>query len=140
MFSDETTVKNCGARNWLVVVTQRRSQGIEPKNQHFQKRSGAVGFADDYLKIVRRSHHGLWPRYKMLYQVLIASIVGVTPKTAVALGALKIANHEVHLVRRSQGFSYFLGDLRANPCRQRRPFHQHGHALDRKLYVGDIEA
>ena len=24
-----------------------------------------VGFADDYLKIVRRSHHGLWPRYKM---------------------------------------------------------------------------
>jgi phospho-N-acetylmuramoyl-pentapeptide-transferase len=39
---------------------------------------GAVGFADDYLKIVRRSHHGLWPRYKMLYQVLIASVVGVT--------------------------------------------------------------
>src|SRR6185295_15972219 len=26
---------------------------------------GAVGFADDYLKIVRRSHHGLRPRYKM---------------------------------------------------------------------------
>ena len=26
---------------------------------------GAVGFADDYLKIVRRSHHGLLPRYKM---------------------------------------------------------------------------
>ena len=37
---------------------------------------GAVGFADDYLKIVRRSHHGLLPRYKMLYQVLIAAIVG----------------------------------------------------------------
>jgi hypothetical protein len=44
-----------------------------------------------------------------------ATIVGVTPKTAVALGALKIANHEVHLVRRSQGFSYFLGDLRGFP-------------------------
>ena len=43
------------------------------------------------------------------------SIVGVTPKTAVSLGALKIANHEVHLVRRSQGFSYFLGDLRGFP-------------------------
>lgn len=43
------------------------------------------------------------------------SIVGVTPKTAVALGALKIANHEVHLVRRTQGFSYFLGDLRGFP-------------------------
>src|SRR5262249_38874725 len=37
---------------------------------------GAVGFADDYLKIVRRDHHGLLPRYKMLYQVLIAVAVG----------------------------------------------------------------
>jgi hypothetical protein len=44
-----------------------------------------------------------------------ANIVGVTPKTAVALGALKIANHEVHLVRRTQGFSYFMGDLRGFP-------------------------
>jgi hypothetical protein len=43
------------------------------------------------------------------------TIVGVTPKTAVALGALKIANREVHLVRRAQGFSYFLGDLRGFP-------------------------
>ena len=41
--------------------------------------------------------------------------MGVTPKTATALGALKIANHEVHLVRRAQGFSYFLGDLRGFP-------------------------
>ena len=38
---------------------------------------GGVGFADDYLKIVRRSHHGLWPRYKLLYQVLAAALVGV---------------------------------------------------------------
>lgn len=43
------------------------------------------------------------------------SIVGVSPKTAVALGALNIANRVVHLVRRSQGFSYFLGDLRGFP-------------------------
>ncbi|NUP11712.1 MAG: hypothetical protein HOW73_37170 [Polyangiaceae bacterium] len=43
------------------------------------------------------------------------TIVGVTPKTAVALGALKLANHEVHLVRASQGFGYFLGDLRGFP-------------------------
>ncbi|MRG93391.1 hypothetical protein [Polyangium spumosum] len=43
------------------------------------------------------------------------TIVGVTPKTAVALGALKIANREVHLVRRAQGFSYFVGDLRGFP-------------------------
>jgi phospho-N-acetylmuramoyl-pentapeptide-transferase len=39
---------------------------------------GAIGFADDYLKIVRRSHHGLWPRYKIGYQLLLGMAVGVT--------------------------------------------------------------
>jgi phospho-N-acetylmuramoyl-pentapeptide-transferase len=39
---------------------------------------GAVGFADDYLKVIRRSHHGLRPRYKMALQVLVALAVGVT--------------------------------------------------------------
>src|SRR5947199_5922897 len=34
---------------------------------------GAIGFADDYLKIVRRSHHGLSPRGKIAYQVLIGT-------------------------------------------------------------------
>jgi phospho-N-acetylmuramoyl-pentapeptide-transferase len=38
---------------------------------------GAVGFADDYLKIVRHSHHGLIPRYKMLWQFVIGIIVGI---------------------------------------------------------------
>jgi phospho-N-acetylmuramoyl-pentapeptide-transferase len=38
---------------------------------------GTVGFVDDYLKIVRRSHHGLWPRYKMGWQIVIALAVGV---------------------------------------------------------------
>ncbi|MBI2186681.1 MAG: phospho-N-acetylmuramoyl-pentapeptide-transferase [Acidobacteria bacterium] len=38
---------------------------------------GAVGFTDDYLKIVRRSHHGLRPRYKMGLQVLVGLGVGV---------------------------------------------------------------
>jgi phospho-N-acetylmuramoyl-pentapeptide-transferase len=38
---------------------------------------GAVGFADDYLKITRRSHHGLAPRYKMGGQLLVALGVGV---------------------------------------------------------------
>ncbi len=37
---------------------------------------GAVGFADDYLKITRRSHHGLIPRYKMGGQIVIALGVG----------------------------------------------------------------
>jgi phospho-N-acetylmuramoyl-pentapeptide-transferase len=38
---------------------------------------GAVGFADDYLKIVRRSHHGLRPRYKLGWQFVIALCVGL---------------------------------------------------------------
>ena len=38
---------------------------------------GAVGFADDYLKIARRSHHGLRPRYKLGLQVLVAVGVGL---------------------------------------------------------------
>jgi phospho-N-acetylmuramoyl-pentapeptide-transferase len=38
---------------------------------------GAVGFIDDYLKIVRRSHHGLIPRYKMGGQFVVALGVGV---------------------------------------------------------------
>ena len=33
---------------------------------------GGVGFADDYLKITRHSHHGLIPRYKMGAQVVVA--------------------------------------------------------------------
>ncbi len=38
---------------------------------------GAVGFADDYLKIARHSHHGLRPRYKLGLQVLVAVGVGL---------------------------------------------------------------
>ncbi|MGE5359349.1 MAG: phospho-N-acetylmuramoyl-pentapeptide-transferase [Bacteroidales bacterium] len=38
---------------------------------------GAIGFADDYLKIVRRSHHGLRPRYKLGLQIVAALAVGV---------------------------------------------------------------
>ncbi|MCM3878752.1 MAG: phospho-N-acetylmuramoyl-pentapeptide-transferase [Vicinamibacterales bacterium] len=38
---------------------------------------GAIGFADDYLKIVRRSHHGLLPRYKLACQFGVALIVGL---------------------------------------------------------------
>jgi phospho-N-acetylmuramoyl-pentapeptide-transferase len=38
---------------------------------------GAVGFLDDYLKIVRRDHHGLRPRQKIGLQVLIGIMVGI---------------------------------------------------------------
>src|SRR3954447_7836125 len=50
---------------------------------------GAVGFADDYLKIVRHSHHGLWPRYKMGWQILIAVGVGLA---LIALTQLDLYN------------------------------------------------
>src|SRR5688500_3030190 len=39
---------------------------------------GAVGFADDYLKITRQSHHGLSPRYKIGGQLFVALSVGLT--------------------------------------------------------------
>src|SRR5207344_1439013 len=38
---------------------------------------GGIGFADDYLKIVRRDHHGLRPRYKMGWQIAAALVVGI---------------------------------------------------------------
>lgn len=37
---------------------------------------GAIGFVDDYLKIVRHSHHGLLPRYKLIAQVAVGLAVG----------------------------------------------------------------
>ena len=39
---------------------------------------GAIGFLDDYLKVTKRSHHGLIPRYKMGGQILVATAVGIT--------------------------------------------------------------
>ena len=38
---------------------------------------GLVGFLDDYLKITRRSHHGLLPRYKMGGLLIVSLGVGV---------------------------------------------------------------
>src|SRR5687768_10714449 len=38
---------------------------------------GAVGFADDYLKVTRRTHHGLRPRYKMGGQLIVGLGVGL---------------------------------------------------------------
>jgi phospho-N-acetylmuramoyl-pentapeptide-transferase len=38
---------------------------------------GAVGFADDYLKLTRKSHHGLIPRYKLGGQLVIGLGVGL---------------------------------------------------------------
>jgi phospho-N-acetylmuramoyl-pentapeptide-transferase len=52
---------------------------------------GGVGFLDDYLKIVRRSHHGLLPRYKIGLQVAIAIVVGLV--------LLRLANHGLYSTR-----------------------------------------
>jgi phospho-N-acetylmuramoyl-pentapeptide-transferase len=38
---------------------------------------GAIGFADDYLKITRHSHHGLFARYKLMSQAAVAVVVGL---------------------------------------------------------------
>ena len=39
---------------------------------------GAIGFFDDYLKVVRRSSHGLQPRYKLVFQAGVATLVGLS--------------------------------------------------------------
>jgi phospho-N-acetylmuramoyl-pentapeptide-transferase len=38
---------------------------------------GAIGFADDYLKVTRHSHHGLFARYKIAGQVAVGLLVGI---------------------------------------------------------------
>jgi phospho-N-acetylmuramoyl-pentapeptide-transferase len=39
---------------------------------------GAIGFVDDYLKVTRHTHHGLFARYKLAAQIVVAVAVGVT--------------------------------------------------------------
>jgi phospho-N-acetylmuramoyl-pentapeptide-transferase len=39
---------------------------------------GAIGFLDDYLKVTRHSHRGLFARYKLLAQLVVALGVGLT--------------------------------------------------------------
>jgi len=38
---------------------------------------GAVGYLDDYLKVTRHTHHGLFARYKFASQIVIGLLVGV---------------------------------------------------------------
>ena len=52
---------------------------------------GAIGFADDYMKIAGRSHHGLLPRYKMLWQTVVGLMVGVA--------LLVLASHDLYNTR-----------------------------------------
>jgi phospho-N-acetylmuramoyl-pentapeptide-transferase len=52
---------------------------------------GGIGFADDYLKITRRTHHGLIPRYKMGAQIGVALLVGAV--------LMVLANHNLYSTR-----------------------------------------
>ena len=65
---------------------------------------GAVGFADDYLKIVRRSHHGLRPRYKMAWQAVIGVGVGLA-----LLALVRFDLYNTHLL--FPFFKRFIPDL-----------------------------
>ena len=61
---------------------------------------GAIGFADDYLKIVRRSHHGLRPRYKMVWQTVVGLGVGAA---LLVLNQSRSVQHAADLSRSSSG-------------------------------------
>ena len=60
---------------------------------------GAIGFADDYLKIVRKDHHGLRPRYKMGWTLLAGLAVGMS--------LLALANMEPPLYNTRVIFPFF---------------------------------
>jgi phospho-N-acetylmuramoyl-pentapeptide-transferase len=47
---------------------------------------GGIGFADDYLKITRRSHHGLRPAYKLGAQIAVAAAVGLAVMALASYG------------------------------------------------------
>jgi len=49
---------------------------------------GLVGFVDDYLKVVRKTHFGLRPRYKLIGQVTVAVAVG--------LSVLYLSEHDLY--------------------------------------------
>jgi phospho-N-acetylmuramoyl-pentapeptide-transferase len=67
---------------------------------------GAVGFLDDYLKITRRSHEGLWPRYKMGGLILVGLGIGA------ALLVLKDQNPLMYNTRLIfPFFKYWIPDL-----------------------------
>jgi phospho-N-acetylmuramoyl-pentapeptide-transferase len=60
---------------------------------------GAVGFVDDYLKVTRHSHHGLFARYKFAAQIVVALGVGVS--------LLVLRGHEPQLYSTRLIFPFF---------------------------------
>jgi phospho-N-acetylmuramoyl-pentapeptide-transferase len=47
---------------------------------------GLIGFVDDYLKITRHSHHGLFARYKFAAQIAVAIGVGLSLMVLAGVG------------------------------------------------------
>jgi len=62
---------------------------------------GAIGFVDDYLKVTRHSHHGLFARYKFASQIVVAVAVGVS--------LLVLAHHEPALYNTRLTFPLLRG-------------------------------
>jgi len=60
---------------------------------------GAIGFVDDYLKITRHSHHGLFARYKLLGQTTVALLVAAT--------LMFLAEHDPQLYSTRLMFPFF---------------------------------
>ena len=67
---------------------------------------GAVGLTDDYLKVTRRSHRGLLPRYKIGLQAIVAIGIGIT---LVALASTSPPLYSTHLI--VPFFKNFVPDL-----------------------------
>jgi phospho-N-acetylmuramoyl-pentapeptide-transferase len=68
---------------------------------------GTIGFVDDYLKVTRHSHHGLFARYKFAAQIAVALAVGLV--------LLQLARHNPPLYSTRLTFPFFKGwipDLR----------------------------
>src|SRR5437016_18648 len=62
---------------------------------------GAIGFVDDYLKITRHSHYGLYARYKILGQILIGLGIGIA--------LMFLARHTPPLYNTRLIFPFFKG-------------------------------
>ena len=60
---------------------------------------GAIGFVDDYLKVTRHTHYGLYARYKFMAQVVVA--------LAVALVLLQLAGSAPPLYTTQLLFPFF---------------------------------
>lgn len=60
---------------------------------------GAIGYLDDYLKVTRHSHHGLFARYKFALQIVVGLLVGIA--------LMVLARHEPAMYNTRLIFPFF---------------------------------